>query len=112
MSINATIECKEDIKAALHKLRKVLSKEAYRQPPQFFVKASAKKYRHRKKLQHLAILKIVKDRRYKSKYRQPRPLRNDTGADYRQYLWRKFAGGCTFQVPRVMRKSAWQIKHA
>lgn len=113
MSTNAAIQIKnEDIKTALHKLRKQLSREGYRQPPMFFIKASAKKYRHRKKIRHLVMLKIAKDHKYQSRYRRPRPLKNDTGTEYRHYLWRKFAGGCTFQIPRVMRKSAWQVKHA
>ena len=113
MSVNATVICHDenDLKPALHKLRKQLLREASRPPAQFFVKESAKKYRHKKRLIHLAKLKDVKDRRYHSKYKQPRPLVVDTGIEYRKYLWRKYADGMTFQVPNKIRRSPWQLQH-
>lgn len=116
MSVNAAVPLNNsfssdaDIKSALHKLRKQLSHEGYRQPAHVFVKISAKKYRHRKKLLHLVMLKKAKDKRYHSKYRQPRPIDDTNGKQYRLYLWRKFASGMTFQVPKTFRRSPWQLK--
>lgn len=112
INVNASVEVfDEDTKKALHKLRRQLSREGYRQPVQCFLKPSTKRYRHHKKLQHLALLKQIKDRKYQSKHRQSRPIGADAGAAYREYLWRKYAGGCTFQKPRKIKRSPWQIEH-
>ncbi len=102
----------EDVKITLRRLRKRMSQEGYRQPDQFFIKPSTKKYRRRKKAQHLAKLKRAKDNSVRSRYRQPRPIDKEVGADYRRFLWRKYADGMTFLVPKLIRRSPWQNAHS